>query len=154
MLPQGFIPADYARSGFFQICAVAFIDGLIIAVMGLTTKRHDKGLSAVFKIFIGILSLLTLLFIATAISKMVLYIDYFGLTSLRVYVTWFLLLLTAVFILAFLKQIFKSINITKNFSVIFVVLFFLLSFSNVDALIAKYNIDRYKDNTLKASISA
>ena len=131
ILPDGFIPSEYARTGFFQICVVAIINGIMIAVMGLMTKRKDSILSAASKVFISILSLLTIMFIATALSKMVLYINYFGLTLLRVYVTWFMVLLAAVFVIAFIKQIYKSMNAVKVFSVVFVIMFFALSFSNV-----------------------
>lgn len=50
------------------------------------------------------LSIFTLILIATAISKMVMYISVYGLTQLRFYTTWFMLLLAVIFVMIIVKQ--------------------------------------------------
>jgi hypothetical protein len=93
------------------------------------------------------LCIFTMLLIATALSKMILYINYYGLTQLRVYTTWFMVMLLIVFIVIGLRQ-FKRFNGTKISAISFIICFLLLCYANVDGIIAKYNIDRYLEGSL------
>ncbi len=90
----------------------------------------------------------TLALIATAISKMGMYISYYGLTRLRIYTSWFMILLLLLFVIVLLRQ-FKSFQGTKIAVISCICLFIALCYSNVDGLIAKYNIDRYQAGTLE-----
>ena len=96
-----------------------------------------------------ILSVFTLLLIITAVSKMVMYINIYGLTLLRVYTTWFMALLFIVFTGIILKLIIPKINLSKLTVTAFTVMFGALSFCNVDGLIAKYNISGYTSGSLE-----
>jgi hypothetical protein len=89
-----------------------------------------------------------MMLIAAALSKMVMYIGCYGLTQLRVYTTWFMLLLFIVFVIVGLRQ-FKSFSGTRIVIVSLVMFFMVLSYGNVDGMIAKYNISRYSEGTLK-----
>lgn len=167
-LPETMTYAEYARRGFFELCGVAAINLMIIGVAYLVTKRneeiskpkaeepsknsteeggkfHDipKGL----KVEILALCGFTLLLIGTALSKMGLYIHYYGLTQLRVYTTWFMALLLFVFIIIAVRQ-FVKFNGAKIVIIGFVLSFLVLTYGNVDGMIAKYNIDRYREGTL------
>ena len=100
-------------------------------------------------VFSVLISAETLLLIATALSKMVLYIQQYGLTLLRVYTSWFMVLLFVVFSIVIVAQ-FRTINLAKALVIAFSACFLILCYSNVDGLIARYNIDRYMDGTLNA----
>ena len=71
------------------------------------------------------------------------YIDYYGLTRLRVYTSWFMILLFVLFVIILLRQ-FRSFNGTRIAAIGCICLFMLLCYGNVDGMIAKYNIDRYQ----------
>ncbi|MCL2818784.1 MAG: DUF4173 domain-containing protein, partial [Actinomycetia bacterium] len=90
-----------------------------------------------------VISVFTLLLIATALSKMVMYIDAYGLTLLRTYTSWFMVLLFFIFSVIVFRQ-FKRFNASRIVIVGFVVLFMLLAFANVDGVIANYNISKYE----------
>lgn len=140
--------AEYARRGFFELCSVAAINLAVIGVAYLITKRvEEKSVPKGLKVEILLVCTFTILLIATALSKMVLYIHYYGLTQLRVYTSWFMALLLFIFILIGVRQ-FVKFNGSRIVIIGFVLSFLILTYSNVDGMIAKYNIDRYREGTL------
>lgn len=144
-LPGTMTYAEYARRGFFELCAVSAINLGVIAAAHLVMTR-DK--IRILRAETAALCIFTIALIATAMSKMAMYIDYYGLTRLRAYTTWFMILLLFLFFVILLRQ-FKSFNGTKIAAVGCICLFMLLCYGNVDGMIAKYNIDRYQSGTLK-----
>ena len=149
-LPENFSYSQYARRGFFELSAVVTFNLLLIFAISYFVKLKENGNRPTnTKGVIVILSLLTLTLVATVISKMNMYIENYGLTHLRVFVVWFMILITLIFVLIIAKQAVKKMNIVKSAFTVFVVMFFVLCFSNVDGMIAKYNVNRYMDGTLK-----
>lgn len=145
--PEGFTYAEYARQGFFELCEVAAINLVVLGGARLfTARRHEQTARPLAALSVGI-SVETLLLIATALSKMALYIQQYGLTLLRVYTSWFMALLFVIFALAIAAQ-FRKINFAKAFILAFSACFLILCYSNVDGLIARYNVDRYLAGTL------
>ena len=125
--------AEYARRGFFELCTVAGINLAVITVAHFiikqeagksdgkdqeTKQKAPKTLRAEF----AVLCLFTMMLIATAVSKMAMYISYYGLTQLRVYTAWFMLLLFIVFIVVGLRQ-FKNFNGARIIIISFVIFF-------------------------------
>ena len=148
-LPETFTYAEYARRGFFELCAVAGINLGVLVVSRLTVKRGADEGSETLKIETILISLFTVLLIATALSKMVMYIDAYGLTRLRVFTSWFMILLLLIFLTICIRQL-KKFNMTRIVAAGFVVMFMLLSFCNVDGMITKYNIGRFEKGTLSS----
>ncbi len=145
-LPENFSYAKYAREGFFQLCVVSAINlAVITAVIVLTKKGRFH--SAVMKTLTVIFSVFTLILISTALSKIAMYIKYYGLTQKRVYATWFMVVLAMIFITVTLSRFITQIKAPAVSAAILVVAFAALSLCNADRLIAKYNIDRYLDGT-------
>ncbi len=147
VLPKNFSYAQYAREGFFQLCVVSVINLVIIVLVSLFIKRKSDKPTMVLKVISVVFSLCTLVLIATAVSKMVMYIDCYGLTPKRVYASWFMLVLSLVFVLIILKQFVVKIKVVALSLAILVVMFGVLALSGVDGYIAKYNTDRYLDGT-------
>ena len=148
VLPESFSYAEYAREGFFQLCIVSVINLLIISAILAFMRRNTKGSSAILKIITLIFSLFTLVLIATAISKLVMYIDFYGLTPKRVHAAWFMAVLAIIFILVGIKQFAKKLNIVAVSIVVLVIMFAVIAIPNTDGYIAKYNIDRYLSGSL------
>lgn len=98
-LPKDFSYAEYAREGFFQLCTVAVINFIIILCVILFMRRRENKKSVLLKILCLIISGFTLILISTALSKMFLYIEYYGLTHKRIYSTWFMVVLAIIFLL-------------------------------------------------------
>ncbi len=143
--PEGFTYAEYARRGFFELCQVVFINMAVMLCAHLFTRRDSpKGL----RICNIVLSVETVFLIVTALSKMVLYINQYGLTQKRVYTSFFMALLLVVFVLIIAAQ-FVRFNLTRSVVLTACISFLVLCCSNADGLIAQYNVDRYLNGTLK-----
>lgn len=148
-LPEGFTYADYARRGFFELFAVALINLGVLCAMSLHSKKAGMEKPFALKLYSVVLSIFTIILIATAISKMVMYIERYGLTELRFYTSWFMVLLGFIFILIIIKQFRYDMKFAKHAAVIFTLMFALLCFSRPESLIARYNIGMYNTGHLK-----
>ncbi|MEI6578278.1 MAG: DUF4173 domain-containing protein [Eubacteriales bacterium] len=146
-LPGGFIYSDYARRGFFELVAIAAINLFILAVFYLFTTRKEGKISKVLKTYLLSLSFVTVIIIASAISKMVMYMQVFGLTQMRVYTSWVMILIAVIFLLAIIKIISRKFNAFKIICVFFTVWFLALNFAGIDAMITKYNITKSEQDT-------
>lgn len=147
-LPDGYSYSDYARQGFFELFAVTLINLAVIAFISLFAKNGGKDKPFMLKFFNVTISVFTLILIATAVSKMVMYISVYGLTQLRVYTTWFMLLCAVIFVLIIIKQVKFEFRFARCCITAFTVMFALLCFSRPDALIAKYNIEMFRSGSL------
>lgn len=145
-LPENYSYAEYARKGFFELFAIEIINTAVIFFMNLFTKRNDAGKPKLLKFYTVLILLFTLLITATSLSKMIMYIDAYGLTQLRVYTSWFMILTFMMFILAIISQIKSNFHSMPFYAAIFTVMFAVLCFSRPDALITKYNLETYDQN--------
>lgn len=143
-LPEGFTYSEYARRGFFELCAVTLINLAIIIFISFFSQKHGRNKPAALKFYTLALSFSTIILIIVSISKMIMYISEYGLTRLRFYTMWFMLLCAAVFILIIAKQFNFDMKFSAWFSGIFTVMFAFLCFCSPDYLIAKYNIEMYR----------
>ena len=149
ILPAGAVSySEYAREGFFELCKVSVIDLCMIAAMRLFGRREDGTVTKGIRIMTAVLSVMTIGLIFTAMSKMMLYIAVYSLTRLRVYTSWFMVLLGMVFIVQCIWAAKPSLNIFKPISAVFIVMFGLLSFGCVDTVITEYNTDKYLSGEL------
>lgn len=149
VLPQNFSFSQYAREGFFELCTVSFINLFIITAVSVFAKQKNEKRAVIIRIVNIILSLATLILIATAVSKMAMYINYYGLTPRRVYATWGMAVLALIFLIIILKQFFPRFKAIASIILVVVVLFGALALSGVDGFIAEYNVDRYLDGSLR-----
>ncbi len=149
-LPEGydFTASEYARRGFFEMAAIAAINLFIIYLsLGLSTKKDGKT-GMPIKIMSTFIALFTMLIIATALSKMVLYIESFGMTVLRITTSAFMMFLGVVFISVLLKVYIPKVKVLKTALVAAGCVLMILGTVNVNAFAAKFNYDRYVDGSL------
>jgi len=145
-LPASYTYAQYARQGFFELCGVAVINLIILGAVYLWAQRKEGSSPLSIRVLTGALSLLTIALVITAASKMLLYIDTYGLSPLRLYTSVFMLLLLIVFSLILAWHV-KPFNAARPSIIAAVVLFLALSLANTDGLIANYNVQRYLNGT-------
>lgn len=141
VLPADMTYASYARHGFFELCAVCAINAIVLLLFNLLIRRTEGERGILRAIYSVIFALFTLVLIATALSKMILYIDTYGLTQKRVYASWFMLLLAACFIAVLIAQFAKRIRLVALLLVICIVFFGILVLVDIDGMIADYNVD-------------
>lgn len=134
-LPEGYTYAMYAREGFFQLLAVSILN-LLLVLAGMQFFVENK----VLKVLLTLMSLCTFIMIASSAMRMVLYIQTYHLTFLRILVLWGLLLLTVLFagVIANLYQ--KNFSLFRYSVVVVTVCYLVLSFAHPDYWIAKYNV--------------
>ena len=149
LLPADFTYAEYARQGFFQLCAVAVINLGVLVAIRLFCQRETEALPRSLKIYSAVLCGFTLLLIATAFRKMLLYIQQYGLTPLRVYTSCFMVLLAVVFVVLTVSQFWPRVKPWRILTVTFLTMFAVLQFSNVNGWIARYNVEQYKAGQLR-----
>jgi hypothetical protein len=143
-LPAAYTYAQYARSGFFELCGVASINLVLLIGVWLFTKRGAEEYPVPLRLLTGLLSLLTCLLIVTAASKMLLYIGSYGLTPLRVYTTWFMGLLLLVFLVLVAWHT-RPFNAVRPIFILTIVAVLALGLTNTTGLVAEYNVQRYLD---------
>lgn len=148
VLPEGLTFADYAKDGFFQLCAVSAINALLLLGFSLFMQKGGAARNILKTIYSSILSLLTLVLIATALSKMALYIRSYGLTQKRVYASWLMLLLAALFVAALIRQFVRRFPLAPVLAVTILVFLLVIALLNVDGLIATYNVNAYLSGAL------
>ena len=143
---RGLIPAeydfsfsDYARQGFFELCWIAGINFVVVfAVLGLARPKNGK-LHPVLKGACTFICLFTLLVIATAVAKMVMYIREYGMTELRVGTGAFMCFIVAVFAALTLRLYWPKVRVLRVTLIGAACTVLLLGAGNYDGFIASYN---------------
>ncbi len=144
ILPDNYTKAQFARSGFFEMSIIAFINVLIIGLTGNLVKHNEKGNLLIFtKILLVFITVFSQFYIITAFIKMAQYISAFGLTRLRVLTSVFMIMLFVIFTVILLSLFVKKIPYGK--AIIIIAAFTLLSVSicDINNVIAEHNYERY-----------
>ncbi|MDR0283652.1 MAG: DUF4173 domain-containing protein [Propionibacteriaceae bacterium] len=141
-LPGGFTYAEYARQGFFQLSAVAVINLVVLGFVYVAVRRQAGRYPVGARVLGGVLSALTLLLVATAVSKMALYISWYGLTRLRLYALVAMVVMFIVFGLVGAWHI-RAFRVGTPVAVVLVAALLGLMWANPDGIIARYNVDGY-----------
>lgn len=147
--PEGWqIYSEYARRGFFELCQIAAINLTLLAAANLLCKRPQSS-SLIMKTFNYILSLLTILLIATAFSKMALYIGAYGLSIRRLLPCFFMVFLAIVYggVIALQRWQFSIMRLSITTAALLMCVLCLL---DPDGYVARYNAERYLSGTLES----
>ena len=145
-LPADFTYSEYARRGFFELLAVALINIVFIAVAKIFSVKNEN--NKYLHIHIILNSILTLALISVDFAKMYLYISTYGLTTLRIIPSVFMIFLCFVFAFIIMGEFKKSFPVTKLSFYAGNILFVLLCLANIDAVVAGYNLNAYMNGNL------
>lgn len=150
LLPEGyeFSYAEYARRGFFELCGIAGINLVLIFFMILFARKGEKGLPAVLKAAGTFIGVFTIAVVATALSKMFMYIDNYGMTVLRLDTSAFMIFLAAVFIAVIIRCYTDRVKVLQFALVAGGVVLAVLGAVNINAVAAKYNYNAYVSGKL------
>lgn len=91
-LPENFTAAQYARQGFFELCGIMTLNFTLLGVIALSNQQPLRE-TKLMKAMATLLLTESVLFAGIAFSKLYLYIQRFGFTSLRLQSTWLVLVL-------------------------------------------------------------
>lgn len=145
ILPKGykFTYAGYARRGFFELCIISLINLLIIFAAVLLADKKDGKIPLAVRLPAAFTVLFTMVIIATAISKMVMYISAYSLTVLRVLTSAFMIWMGVLFIFLFLRLFSKRSDILTVGLIFALIILAVLGLGNVNRQIAMYNYNAY-----------
>lgn len=139
-LPSGKEYAEYARQGFFELLFVALINFILVL---FCNKHFEK--NTILKVTMTITCLCTFVMIISSAYRMYMYIDVYHLTFLRVFVLWFLLMLSF-FMAGSTVSVYKEDWNSFRYCLPIVTVFYLVfALSGVDQRIAEYNVAQFKN---------
>ncbi|MFI5495545.1 DUF4153 domain-containing protein [Actinoplanes sp. NPDC051859] len=142
--PDGPTFAEYARSGFWQLLIVTGLTLLVLAGAARWAPRETRTDRVLMRTILGALSLLTLVIVASALHRMNLYSDTYGLTRLRVLVALCELWLGVVFLLILGAGIrLRAAWLPRTVLAAGVLALIGLGAANPDRLIADHNVARF-----------
>ena len=148
-LPENYTYAGYAREGFFQLLAVSIINFLLVLIC-LYLFQESKALRVILSMICGC----TFIMILSSALRMILYIDTYALTFLRLFVLWALavifLLMTGVTVFIF----YRRFPLFLYGLAVIGVCYIFLSFSKPDYVIARYNLVNGADYNYLSRLSA
>lgn len=140
--------AEYARRGFFELCFIAVLNFSLLALARLGVERTGRQHPWLDRLTRA-LAALTLLLLATAFSKVALYIGQFGLTVQRILPSVFLVWLAIVWgAVAVARR--PDFSIMRLAALAGAVLFCGLCLVDPDGLATRYNARRYLNGTLES----
>lgn len=140
----GLTYSDYARKGFFELTWVAALMLPLLVGAYSLAKQESRRETLAFRVMATVLTGLLFVVMASAMTRMQMYIESYGLTPLRVSSSAFMLWLALVFSW-FLASLFRSKMpqfavgaLVAGFAVIFG-----LNFATPDSISARYNVARF-----------
>lgn len=144
VLGNGITIAEYARSGFFELVRVLILAAVLIIGTHRSFAHHGSHwiintLQALFIAQIGVVA-------ASALYRMGIYQDTYGYTSLRLYVQWFIYAVMGALVFSGIALVAKM-QFRRFFQVMLaavLVVASVVSLINVDVVIARENISRFK----------
>jgi hypothetical protein len=148
LLPAGYTPAMYARRGFFEMCTICVMNLAFFFGAASVCRRREGRLPAFIRLLMCFLCLFSLTLVAISASKMVLYIRSFGMTRLRILTSAFMLVLAVGFICLILRLFRNGVPYLKVTLIAAAAVLLVLSFVNVDRIVASYNTAAYRSGAL------
>lgn len=139
---SGVTYAQYARSGFFQLVAVAGINLSLILLAG-QFSRQTGALWRLVQVLSTVMVGMSGAFLVSACYRMSLYVGTFGLSFKRFLTYWGMGMLALLFLAALVKIWRPGFRFFPVALVAAVAGWLLLNFCNVDFWVARYNVDLY-----------
>jgi len=137
--------SEYAKKGFGELIAVSIISFLLIYAIDKFGKREKLGQKKLFKILSNVLVFEIFAIMASAFSRLSLYIDGYGYTFSRLMAFAFLIGLGFIFLILLCKILLEKKESLFLYSAFWLTILFFIGINilNPDAFIAKENIQKY-----------
>ncbi|MET9436715.1 DUF4173 domain-containing protein [Streptomyces sp. NPDC006551] len=141
----GLTYSEYARQGFWQLLMATLLTLLVIGLALRWAPRSDPRDRALVRAVLGTLCVLTLVVVASALRRMDLYVDAYGLTRLRVSVTAMEIWLGVVLLLIMAAGVFGARFLPRALAVSAATAVLAFGLVSPDALVAERNVERYAE---------
>lgn len=148
ILPEGYknTASEFARRGFYEMCTVCAINLAIIGIIFAFVKGKNGKLLKALCTFVSVFSALLVI---VAMQKMVMNVSVYGLSKNRILVFAFMLMMLVVIVMLIVHTFAPKVPYMQTIIVFCSALLIAISYSNVDARIADYNIKAYNNHTLE-----
>lgn len=148
-LPPGFTYAGYARRGFFQLLFVSILNAALVVFCSWKFRE-----SRVLRVLLTLVSACTYILIASSAYRMLMYVDVYGLTFLRILVLWFLLVLAILMAGIVVSLYRRGWNLFRFTCCVCLSLWLVFSFARPDRIAARYNLERFgvTDDTVRLTL--
>lgn len=147
VLPQNFTVAEFARTGFWQLCTVVVLNFALLfgaAKFCRSTLQNSKSLKIMALALLGC----NLLFAVVALCKIGVYVAMYGFTPRRVLASWFMLVLVAFSVLAIIAMV-RPIPAARIAVLLAASMFALLCIGNPDWFIIRGNLYLYRTGIIQ-----
>ncbi|WP_406459323.1 DUF4153 domain-containing protein [Streptomyces sp. NBC_00876] len=138
--------SEYARQGFWQLLWATLLTLLVIALALRWAPRGGARDRTLVRGVLGTLCLLTLVVVASALRRMDLYVDAYGLTRLRISVAAVELWLGVVLVLIMAAGVFGRRLLPRAVAASAAVGVLAFGLVSPDGLIAEQNVQRYRSD--------
>ena len=147
--------AEYARRGFFELVAVAALVLPMLLTAHWLARKDNPAHVRIFNVLAGVLIGLLFVIMISALQRMALYVNEYGLTELRLYTTAFMGWLALVFGW-FIVTVLRGQRTRFAFGALVAVLLVggVLNVLNPDDFIARANISRISGETTTRELDA
>ncbi|HET8681151.1 MAG TPA: DUF4173 domain-containing protein [Micromonosporaceae bacterium] len=137
--------AEYARRGFWQLLIVTVLTLAVLAAAGRWAPRTTVTDRVWVRVLLGTLATLTLVILASAVYRMVVYMQAYGFTQMRVFVIAVELALGVVFVLVLAAGVrLRGGWLPQAVVATGVAMLLGLAVLNPDRFVADRNIDRFE----------
>ncbi|WP_420907346.1 DUF4173 domain-containing protein [Streptomyces scabichelini] len=136
--------AEYARQGFWQLLLVTLLTLLVIVFALRWAPRDGARDRTLVRVVLGTLCVLALVVVASAVRRMDMYVEAYGLTRLRISVVAVELWLGLVIVLIMAAGVWGARWLPRSVMASAAVGVLAFGFLSPDALIAERNVERYE----------
>ncbi|MDX2704566.1 DUF4173 domain-containing protein [Streptomyces sp. PA03-6a] len=140
----GLTYAQYARQGFWQLLVVTLLTVVVIALAQRWAPRGTDRDRVLVRSVLGTICVLTLVVVASALRRMDLYVDAYGLTRLRISVAGVELWLGLLIVLVMAAGVFGARWLPRAVAVSAAASVLAFGLLSPDALIADQQVSRYE----------
>lgn len=135
--------AAYARRGFFELTAIALFNlGLCMYCL-----KHWPG-HRPLRALCGLLILLTGMMLVSALKRMGLYIDAFGLSLLRLLTLWAMAMIALALLLTGLRLVRPAFHPFRILLALTLASYLVLNLASPAGLVARYNVNAFLEGRL------
>jgi hypothetical protein len=146
-LPGQLTYAEYARSGFFELAFIAVLNaGMILLTIRFTSRIGAAGKA--IRILSVLLLALSGIQLASALRRMFLYIEAYGLSESRYLVTAFMILMAILFTFLLIKEWADTFPLLKVSTIACILALIIVNYSVPGFWIARSNVDRFLEGEL------
>jgi len=144
--------ADYARRGFFELSTASGIIFAIALFVLIMTKKKSEKLPLWIQLTTVCLCVCNGVLLISAVKRMLLYVDVYGLSVKRVLTLWFMGIIGLCLLWMVIKCFVSKVDVMKCIGLTVIVGTCVLSLTNTERIIARYNVDRYLSSPAENSI--